>query len=204
VAAGATANATVFAAWTATAGTTNSGFANISTNAKAVSLAAVTTGTAGYSVTNSGAATKLTGSALADTLTGGAGNDTLDGGLGMDMLAGGTGADLLYGGIDTVKDIFKFTAVSDSTTAVRDKIYNFLSGTDKIDLSAIDANSALAGDQAFANTSIGTDAKAYSIWTKVSGADLLISVDTDGVTSTIEFQVQLVGVTQVALADFVL
>jgi Ca2+-binding RTX toxin-like protein len=122
----------------------------------------------------------------------------------MDMLAGGTGADLLYGGIDSVKDIFKFNAASDSTTLAKDKIYNFLSGTDKIDFSAIDANSALAGDQAFANTSIGTVAKAYSIWTKVSGKDLLISADTDGVTSTIEFQVQLVGITQVALADFVL
>jgi hypothetical protein len=204
VAKGATANATVFAAWTATAASSNSGVANLSTNGLAVNLAAVTTGTAGYNVTNMGAATTLTGSALADALTGGLGNDTLNGGLGTDFLSGGTGADWLYGGLDNVKDVFKFNAISDSTPTVADKIYNFISGTDKLDFSGIDANSRLTGDQAFANSGIGKVAKSYSLWAKASGADLIVSADTDGVASTIEFQVHLVGVTQVALADFVL
>ena len=168
-----------------------------------MNLAAVTTGTAGYSVTDTGTATTLTGSALADTLTGGVGNDTLNGGLGLDMLIGGNGADLLYGGIDSVKDIFKFNSVSDSTTAASDKIYNFVSGTDKLDFSGIDANSKVAGDQAFKNTSIGTKAANYSIWANVSGSDLIISADTDGISSTIEFQLQLMGVTKIALADVV-
>jgi hypothetical protein len=92
----------------------------------------------------------------------------------------------------------------DPTTANRDKIYNFLSGTDKIDFSGIDVNSTVAGDQAITNTSIGTTAKNYSIWKTVSCADLIISADTDGIASTIEFQVQIIGVTQVALADVVL
>jgi len=231
VSVGAAASATVYAAWTATAATMNSGVATISTNGMAVNLAAVSTGTAGFSITNTGAATALTGSALADTLiggvapdvlTGGAGNDSLDGGtgadtlqggsgddtlvggLGKDLLSGGTGADWLYGGFDTVKDVFKFNAISDSTPTAADKIYNFISGTDKLDFSGIDANSRLTGDQSFANTSIGKVAKSYSIWAKASGADLIVSADTDGVASTIEFQVHLVGVTQVALADFVL
>ncbi len=204
VAAGATANATTYAAWTATAATTNSGVANISTNGLTVSLAAVTTGAAGYNITNTGTATTLTGSALADNLSGGVGNDTLYGGLGLDMLIGGTGADLLYGGIDTVKDIFKFNAVSDSTVLATDKIYNFLSGTDKFDFSGIDANSKATGDQAFKNTSIGTKAANYSIWAKASGSDLIISADTDGIASTIEFQLQIVGVTKLAYADVVL
>jgi len=204
VAAGAAANAAVYAAWTATAATTNNGTANISTNGLTLSLAAVTTGTVGYNLTNTGAATTMTGSALADTLSGGIGNDTLYGGLGLDMLIGGTGADILYGGIDTVKDIFKFNVVSDSTTLARDKIYNFLSGTDKFDFSGIDANSKVAGDQAFKNTSIGNAAKNYSIWANVSGTDLIISADTNGIASTIEFQLQIMGVTKLAFADVVL
>jgi len=204
VAAGAIANATVYAAWTATAATTNNGTANIGTNGMAVSLAALTTGTAGYSITNTGAATTLTGSALADTLNGGVGNDTLNGGLGLDMLIGGNGADLLYGGIDTVKDIFKFNALSDSTTLARDKIYNFISGTDKLDFSGIDAKSKVTGDQAFKNSSIGTKATNYSVWANVSGSDLIISADTDGISSTIEFQLQIMGVTKLAYADVVL
>lgn len=103
-----------------------------------------------------------------------------------------------------MKDIFKFNAASDSTTTARDKIYNFLSGTDRIDLSGIDVNSFLTGDQAFSNTSIGKVARYYSIWTASSGSDLVISADTDGNSSTIEFQVQLVGVTQITMADVVL
>ena len=116
-------------------------------------------------------------------------------------MIGGTGADFLYGGVDTVKDVFKFSAASDSTTTGRDKIYNFLTGTDKIDLSGIDANSKVAGDQAFA---MGTAAKSNAIWYTASGSDLIISGDTDGVASTVEFQIQVVGITKVAIADFVL
>jgi Ca2+-binding RTX toxin-like protein len=204
VAAGATTNASVYAAWTATAATSNSGIANISTSGLAVNLAAVTLGIAGFNVTNRGSAANLTGSALADALTGGVGNDTLSGGIGTDTLVGGAGKDLLYGGVDTVKDIFVFNALSDSTTGVRDQLYNFFSGIDKIDFSGIDANSTLTGNQAFSDTSIGTAPKSFSIWATGSGADRIISADTDGITATIEFQIRLMGVNQVALADFVL
>jgi Ca2+-binding RTX toxin-like protein len=80
--------------------------ANLTTNALAVNLSAVTKGTVGYSVTNTGAASTLTGSALADTLTGGIGTDTLVGGLGNDTYIVDTTTDLiselLNGGTDTV------------------------------------------------------------------------------------------------------
>ena len=52
-------------------------------------------------------------------------------------------------------DTFKYTAVEDSSGALVngvlqiDDITDFTQGEDKIDLSAIDANGALAGDQAF-------------------------------------------------------
>jgi Ca2+-binding RTX toxin-like protein len=202
---GATANATIYAAWAPASTTSNfGGVANIITNGLEVNLAAVNQGTAGFSITNTGVATTLTGTKFADTLTGGSGNDTLSGGLGMDILSGGSGADLLYGGNDAVKDIFKFTAVSDSTTAARDKIYGFLSGTDKLDIIDIDANSLMTGDQGFSNTSIGKIAANYSIWANFIDSSLIISADTDGNTSTIEFQIQLIGITEIAMADFIL
>ena len=55
LASGATLNGTVSAAWTATAGTTNSGTATLTTAGFAVNLAAVTGGSVGYSVTNTAA-----------------------------------------------------------------------------------------------------------------------------------------------------
>lgn len=149
-------------------------------------------------------ASQLEGGGGNDTLTGGTASDTLIGGFGADNLLGGDGADLLFGGVDGVTDTFKFGVISESTPATTDKIYNFFSGIDTIDLSGIDANKNLKGNQTFSNTSVGTVAKSYSIWTTVIGDDLIVSADTDGIASTIEFQIQIVGVTQVAVADFVL
>ena len=82
---GATANATVVAAWAATAATTNDGIANLVTAGFAVDLS-LAGGGVGFTVTNTGAATTLTGSAQNDTLTSGNGSDTLVGGLGNDTL----------------------------------------------------------------------------------------------------------------------
>ena len=99
VSAGATVNATLAAAWTATSGSSNAGTANLAANGYSVNLAA-TTEANGWSVSNEGNATavSLTGSANADTLTGGAGADTLDGGAGNDSLYDDAGANVLTGG----------------------------------------------------------------------------------------------------------
>lgn len=81
-----------------------------------VNLAAVTSGTAGFSITNTGTATTLTGSALNDTLTGGVGNDTLVGGLGNDTYMVDSTTDviteLLNGGTDTVISSVTQTALA--------------------------------------------------------------------------------------------
>jgi serralysin len=80
-----------------------------------------------------------TGNTLANMINGGAGADTLNGGAGQDTLAGGLGA-----------DIFKFSTTTDTAVGLGDTITDFLlSGGDKIDLSAIDANTTIVGDQAF-------------------------------------------------------
>jgi len=99
VSAGAKADATVTAAWTATAASVNRGIGNLETAGFAVNLAAVTAGTNGFNVTNtSSTGTTLTGSGLNDTLTGNSGVDILNGGAGADILNGGAGNDILAGG----------------------------------------------------------------------------------------------------------
>ena len=79
----------------------------------------------------------LNGSQFANSLVGGAGADVITGGGGADLLTGGFGA-----------DTFVFAATSDSAPTARDVILDFGVG-DRIDLSGIDANTGLAGDQGF-------------------------------------------------------
>lgn len=102
---------------------------------------------------------KLYGHSGNDLLYGGAGNDLLSGSSGNDSLLGeadndvlyaGTGADKLTGGSGA--DIFLFKTLAESTVATtgRDTIYDFVaSAGDRINLSAIDANTSSSGDQAF-------------------------------------------------------
>jgi hypothetical protein len=79
-----------------------------------------------------------------DRLYGGAGNDQLDGGNGNDVLGGGQGADILTGGAG--RDVFQ---IEYEHGGAHDRITDFTQGQDKIDLSSIDANLKMAGDQGF-------------------------------------------------------
>jgi Ca2+-binding RTX toxin-like protein len=77
----------------------------------------------------------------------GAGADTLDGGVGVDSLVGGAGGDQLTGGAGP--DAFIFLDITDSNTAGGVDLITDLTGKDTIDLSAIDADTTIDGDQAF-------------------------------------------------------
>jgi Ca2+-binding RTX toxin-like protein len=88
----------------------------------------------------------LFGGAGADLLNGGGGDDTLSGGRGNDTLVGGLGADALMG--NSGADTFVFEALADSTNSDPDHIGYFRKSS-LIDLSAIDADTTQAGDQAF-------------------------------------------------------
>lgn len=99
---------------------------------------------------------RLEGRAGNDTLEGGFGNDRLHGGQGADRLAGGAGndtliggqgADLLTGGVGA--DTFVFGSMADSQGAQTDLILDFRRGSDRIDLSGIDADWRTPGNQAF-------------------------------------------------------
>jgi Ca2+-binding RTX toxin-like protein len=82
----------------------------------------------------------------ADLLKGGHGHDSLHGGGGADTLVGGAGGDELTG--DAGSDVFLFAKISDSAWSAPDLITD-LEASDVIDLSAIDADTTQAGDQAF-------------------------------------------------------
>lgn len=92
----------------------------------------------------------LNGAGGDDVLIGASGADRLDGGAGADRLYGGAGADDLIGRADA--DIFLFKVRTESTVATsgRDTIFDFsASQGDSIDLSGIDANAGISGNQAF-------------------------------------------------------
>lgn len=82
----------------------------------------------------------------ADSLTGARADDQLIGAKGADVLDGGLGADNLSGGADG--DVFVFHSVKDSDAAHTDLITD-LDGSDLIDLSDVDADRTVKGDQAF-------------------------------------------------------
>jgi serralysin len=119
----------------------------------------------------------------ADTLAGGERADEIWGRGGADMIRGGLGADILRGGEGS--DVFDYDDVAESTAAARDSILDFTSGSDRIDLSGIDANILAEGDQAF--TWIGTSAfggsgaaSAGQLRVYESGANWIVEGDVNG------------------------
>lgn len=124
------------------------------------------TGTA-VTGTGNGLANQIVGNGLANTLNGVGGNDSLMGNAGNDTIYGGAGGDQMSGG--TGADTFVYKATSDSQASVgpslpngalgapvlgvganTDVIYDLsVSEGDRIDVSAIDANTRKAGNDDF-------------------------------------------------------
>jgi Ca2+-binding RTX toxin-like protein len=123
---------------------------------------------------------RIVGNAVANTLDGGAGRDHIDGGAGSDRIIGGLGADWLVGGAG--KDVFALFWLAESlpTKTGQDVIADFETGTDKIDLRAIDANSTLDGDQPFTFGADFTGRAGELQWDRGEGRALLVSGDING------------------------
>ena len=130
-----------------------------------------------------------------DTMSGVSGNDTLYGGIDNDVLFGGGGNDVLFGGLGRDRlnggageDVFKFVSIDDSITTTGVDVIAGFSGAgaqpfavveDGIDLAAIDANTLVAGNQAFSFN--GTTAGGVGrIWVKNAGTDTLLYINVDG------------------------
>jgi len=152
----------------------------------------------------------LAGGSGADTLRGDAGADSLSGGTGNDLLVGGAGRDILTGGADA--DTFRFESIFDSAASAtaRDAITDFLRGTDRIDVSAIDANFYASGNQAFAfvgSAGFGA-ANSGQIRSEVLLRDdgtgvTLIQADVNGDRAA-DFEIELRGTFGLTASDFVL
>ncbi|MFM8331316.1 MAG: type I secretion C-terminal target domain-containing protein, partial [Candidatus Methylumidiphilus sp.] len=140
----------------------------------------------------------VVGSSQADRLLGDAAANRLEGGAGADILSGGLGA-----------DTFKYGAVSDSdiAAALRDVIQDFSTAQgDKIDLSALDADSGVAADQAFSVFAqgaafSGSFAAQASLFFDQTAHVLYGNNDAD---AQADFAIELVGVSSLTAAAFVL
>jgi Ca2+-binding RTX toxin-like protein len=145
-------------------------------------------------------AIKLTGIA---SIEGSNGDDRIIGSAGDDVISGGVGADVLTGGAGF--DTFVYEASVSSRPGVSvDRITDFEATVDKIDLSAIDADTALGGKQAF--TFIGggafTGAKGELRYAYVGG-DTHITANLNGDRKP-EFEIVLSGIHTLSSNDFFL
>jgi autotransporter-associated beta strand protein len=141
-----------------------------------------------------------------DQIKGGSAADTINGGNGNDKINGAAGADILTGGAGN--DVFKYASASDSGLgAASDRITDFAIGQDRLNFAKIDANAALAGDQAFsflgtaafANTGIG------QLRYLTSGSDLIVQADVNGDgAADMEVVLQGLGGQVLGSSDFVL
>ena len=154
----------------------------------------------------------LRGASGADTIFGGAGDDTVWGDVlgdrlygddGDDVMVGGAGRDFLYGGPDA--DTFMFRAVADSAagTASRDIIFVYEPGLDKIDLTRIDANVNVTGNQAFAYIGTGVFTSVAGQLRAVLGTNSLLQADVNG-DGVADFELQLNGIATVNVNDILL
>jgi hypothetical protein len=166
----------------------------------AVTNSATMISTAGFTVKTGAGNDAISGGAFADTLNGGAGNDTLTGGAGIDSLTGGAGA-----------DTFMYTANSansvQSRSSAPDVITDFVSGTDKLNITNITAGPvAFLGNFASltaAHTAAAADGRAGLAFFVTSESNLYVeaAAGTLGVNDTV---VNLSGVTALTAADLLL
>jgi len=160
----------------------------------------------------------LIGNANDNLLKGGGGNDVLNGLAGADLIYGGNGADTLAGGTgndflfgDLGADKFAFTELDLAGTSISafDIVEDFNAAEkDRIDLSAVDANTTLVKDQAF--TFIGSAAfhnKAGELRIEAQSGGVRVFGDTNG-DGTADFMISVTNLTLslagLVAADFVL
>jgi serralysin len=121
----------------------------------------------------------IIGNDASNRINGNAGNDVISGGAGVDFLTGGAGNDIF------IADINGATVPTKRGTLSLDVVTDFVSGSDKIDLSGIDANISLEGDQAFtfrgSNASKNAGDLTFKIYDSMNGAEKALGMEIDGI-----------------------
>lgn len=165
-------------------------------------------GNGGDLVNGGGGYDQLHGEDGDDLIRAGADNDYVYGEGGNDRIYGEGGSDYLYGGVGN--DVFFFSALTDSNIGTGiDRIQDFAAGQDRIDLSIMDANILLSGNQAFSwgGAAAPGAGHAGTAWTQYFGASAYSSqfvrvygdVNGDG---TADFSIDVMNVTSMASTDF--
>ncbi|MBW6396324.1 hypothetical protein KPL78_00625 [Roseomonas sp. HJA6] len=155
--------------------------------------------------TGNGLANTLIGNAGANILNGGAGNDTITGGDGADTLVGSTGQDVLTGGVGN--DRFRFAATTDSAVANPDVITDFTpagSQLDRIELNLIDANTTLAGNQAFVYRGAAFTGAAGDLRVQPAGGGLYTAAGDVNGDGTADFAILIQSAAAPAASWFIL
>ena len=164
---------------------------------------------------------KLFGDGGNNFIDGSNGNDLVDGRGGADLLRGNNGSDVLIGGrgadtietfvttfTDGARDRIDYNSLLDSGVfdTNRDVIFGFDKGgkatDDKIDLSTIDADPFLAGNQAFKFVN-AFGAHVGEVKCVSSGGDTIVFVDADKDAGA-EMTIKVEDVTGLTAVDFVL
>lgn len=158
----------------------------------------------------------LIGNDVSNTLLGNAGNDALVGGDGVDTFTGGAGNDTIFVEINTETVSSKRGPVS------LDLVTDFVSGSDKLDLSLLDGNTEIDGRQDFvvvdeftgsageiffntfgnvnaAEKSLGIDIPGYSGPSKGVGKITVVLGDVDG--GGADFAYVLIGTSKFSIDD---
>ncbi len=139
-----------------------------------------------------------------ENVNGSTGNDTLIGNAAANALNGWAGTDVLTGSGGA--DRFVFSSLAHSVVGANaDRITDFSHAQgDRIDLSAIDANTGVAGDQGF--SFIGTGLYTHhagELRYAVSGGTTTIAGDVNGDGAS-DFHIALTGSLALVTGDFVL
>ena len=141
----------------------------------------------------------ITGGTGNDSLTGGSLVDTITAGLGADVITGGLGADSLTGGLGA--DTFVYALVTQSNTTNTDTITDFVTGTDKLqvtldynaqtvalDINAVRSTAGVAGVSAAQDTLSGQ--RGQYIYDTTNSA-LFVNVNNDNLLTTSDYKINI-------------
>lgn len=139
-----------------------------------------------------------------DTIYGGSGNDTINGNNGNDIIIGGFGADKLTG--SNGDDHFVYLSVADSNAVQFDSITDFVSGSDKIDLTAFGPLAFLASALSSKTATVPPhtiawlyDGAANETIVYVNPTDQALTIGDSGL-----LEIHLQGISTVQTQDFIL
>jgi hypothetical protein len=193
----------------------------------------VLTGSAAIDGTGNGLVNTINGNSAANSISGGAGADYIVAASGADTVSGGNGADSIFGGngndplngnggddritsgggIDTLtgagaNDTFVFNALGESGVGAGNRTiitdFSTISGNDDIiDVSSIDANTGVAGNQAFARTGTAAFTAAGQARHVVQGGNTIVQFNVDANTAA-DLEIQLTGTPALTAGEFIL